>query len=192
MSALIPSKATSVAIADAQSQQYLAFMLGGEAYAVQILRIKEIISYGPLTTVPMMPSFVRGVINLRGSVLPVIDLQARFGREPTQVARRTCFVIVEIKSEDENGQISQDIGVMVDAVSEVVDIPDANIEPAPSFGARIRPDFIAGMGKIGAQFIIILELDKVLSVQEMSALGGTEQSTGATGAPAQLEARPAV
>ncbi|MCX9154737.1 chemotaxis protein CheW [Niveibacterium sp. 24ML] len=153
------------------SRQYLAFMLGGELYAVEILRIKEIIEYGALTTVPMMPSFVRGVINLRGSVLPVIDLQARFGRAPTQVAKRTCIVIVEIHSDAEDAASqSQTIGVMVDAVNEVVEINANQIEPPPSFGVKIRPDFIAGMGKLGKQFVILLELDKVLSVDEMASL----------------------
>lgn len=155
------------------SRQYLAFMLGGELYAVEILRIKEIIEYGALTTVPMMPSFVRGVINLRGSVLPVIDLQARFGREPTRVAKRTCIVIVEIRCEaDDAPGAAQTIGVMVDAVNEVVEIEASQIEPPPSFGVKIRPEFIAGMGKLGKQFIILLDLDKVLSVDEMASLAG--------------------
>lgn len=172
MSALTPTAPARLQAGESgeTSRQYLAFMLGGELYAVEILRIKEIIEYGALTTVPMMPSFVRGVINLRGSVLPVIDLQARFGRAPTQVAKRTCIVIVEIHSEADDLSQSQTIGVMVDAVNEVVEINANQIEPPPSFGVKIRPDFIAGMGKLGKQFVILLELDKVLSVDEMASL----------------------
>jgi len=120
--------------------QYLTFMLGGEMFAIGILAIKEIIEYNKLTTVPMMPRYVRGVINLRGAVVPVIDLAARFGRAATEVSRRTCIVIVEIAV----GEGRQVVGLLVDAVNEVLDIPPAEIEPAPSFGANVRSDFIAG------------------------------------------------
>src|SRR5512135_3491928 len=104
--------------AGSEEQQYLTFMLSGEMFALGILNIKEIIEYGSLTEVPMMPSFIRGVINLRGSVVPVVDLSARFGRERTQVSRRTCIVIVEVQGGDGT---KQDIGVMVDSVSEVLE-----------------------------------------------------------------------
>lgn len=147
-------------------QQYLTFMLGGETFAMGILAIKEIIEYGQLTTVPMMPEFIRGVINLRGSVVPVIDLSTRFGRTSTAVTRRTCIVIVEIAS----GEDQHDIGVVVDAVNEVLEIPGNQVEPPPSFGARIRTDFIQGMGKVNNKFIIILNVGKVLSVDEMALL----------------------
>ncbi|MBI1398325.1 MAG: chemotaxis protein CheW [Betaproteobacteria bacterium] len=151
--------------------QYLTFVLGGETYAVGILRIKEIIEYGALTSVPMMPSFIRGVINLRGAVVPVVDLQARFGKTSTQVARRTCIVILEIES---NGE-SQDIGVLVDAVNAVLDIAEADIEPPPSFGTGIRPDFVEGMGKIDGRFVIILDLSRVLSIDELARLASASQ-----------------
>lgn len=157
--------------------QYLTFVLGGEVYALGILNIKEIIDYGHLTEVPMMPSFVRGVINLRGSVVPVIDLQARFGKGGTQIAKRTGIVIVETGSDD--GQ--QDIGIVVDAVNEVIDIGREDIEPPPSFGSGIHPDFISGMAKRGGRFIILLNVDRVLSVDEMAALSGV-------GAPQQAMA----
>ncbi len=152
---------------DENNHQYLAFTLGGETYAIAILRIKEIISYGQLTTVPMMPPFVRGVINLRGSVVPVIDLMSRFGRHQTEVQRRTCIVILEALGGGEGGT-QQDIGVMVDAVNEVVEIPADQIEPAPAFGAKIRSDFIRGMGKLGGRFVMILNLDSVLAVDELA------------------------
>jgi purine-binding chemotaxis protein CheW len=148
--------------------QYLTFVLGGEVYALGILNIKEIIDYGNLTEVPMMPSFVRGVINLRGSVVPVIDLQARFGKGQTQIAKRTGIVIVETSADDDDGH--QDIGIIVDAVNEVVDIAQSDIEPPPSFGTGIRPEFINGMAKRNNRFVILLNVNKVLSVNEMAAL----------------------
>jgi purine-binding chemotaxis protein CheW len=131
-------------------------------FAIAILNIKEIIEYGNLTEVPMVPSFIRGVINLRGSVVPVVDLSVRFGRKRTEVSRRTCIVIIEVQSSDE---AKQDIGVMVDSVSEVLEIPRSEIEPPPAFGAKIRVDFMHGMGKVAGKFVIILDADKVLSVE---------------------------
>ena len=150
-------------------QQYLTFVLGGETYAIGILGIKEIIEFGHLTEVPRMPASIRGVINLRGAVVPVIDLGARFGKPPTEVGRRTCIIIMEISDVE---RVSQVVGVMVDAVNEVLDIPADEIEPAPSFGTRIRTDFIRGMGKIEGRFVVILNADKVLSVDEMAEIAG--------------------
>ncbi|MBD9358470.1 chemotaxis protein CheW [Methylomonas albis] len=157
----------------ANAGQYLTFVLGGEVYALGILNIKEIIDYGQLTEVPMMPSFVRGVINLRGSVVPVIDLLARFGRGTTQIVKRTGIVIVETSAGENEDELSQDIGIIVDAVNEVVEISRQDIEPPPSFGAGIRPDFINGMAKRDNRFVILLNVNKVLSVDEMAALGQT-------------------
>ena len=147
-------------------QQYLTFTLSGEMFALGILNVKEIIEYGNLTEIPMMPSFIRGVINLRGAVVPVIDLAARFGGQPATVQRRTCIVIVEMLQ----GEDKYDLGIMVDAVSEVLEIAASEIEPPPSFGARIRADFIAGMGKVDGHFVIILDIQRVLSVEEMAVL----------------------
>ena len=152
--------------ATAGNQQFLTFMLAEEMFAVGIQQVREIIEYGNVTTVPMMPRFVRGVINLRGSVVPVIDLSARFGRGTSEIHRRTCVVIVEIEQEG----VQQELGMIVDAVSEVLDIPLSEIEPAPAFGARIRADFISGMGKVEGRFVILLDVDKVLAVDEMVAL----------------------
>ena len=149
-------------------QQYLTFMLSNETFAVDILGIKEIIEYGHLTTVPRLPAFLRGVINLRGAVVPVIDLGARFGKHATAVTRRTCIVIVEVAGDGER----HDVGIMVDAVNAVLEIPADRIAPPPPFGAAIRADFVAGMGKIHDQFVIILNIDKVLSVGEMADLVG--------------------
>ncbi|MFA6014787.1 MAG: chemotaxis protein CheW [Gallionellaceae bacterium] len=159
---------TGDATQEEQQRQYLTFMLNSEIFAIGILRIKEIIEYGNLTEVPRMPGFIRGVINLRGAVVPVIDLGARFGKQAATVGRRTCIVIIEVEHEGEQ----QVVGVMVDAVNEVLDIPATEIEPAPSFGAKIRSDFIRGMGKVDGKFVIILNVDHVLSLDEMSSLTG--------------------
>ena len=171
---LVPVQANALAQALGE-QQYLTFLLGGEMFAIEILNVREIIEYGALTTVPMMPPFIRGVINLRGAVVPVIDLSVRFARPPVEVTRRTCIIIIEI----DNAGEKQDIGVVVDSVSEVLDIPAGMIEPPPSFGARIRTDFIQGMGKVNDKFVIILNVHNVLSVDEMSQLSHAAQFGGA-------------
>jgi purine-binding chemotaxis protein CheW len=150
----------------AEPAQYLTFMLAGEMFAIGILAIKEIIEYSSLTPVPMMPSSVRGVINLRGAVVPVMDLLARFGKPPSPVTKRSCIVIVEVANTDER----QVIGVAVDAVNEVLDIAPDDIEPPPAFGARLRSDFIHGMGKVKGKFVILLDLDHALSMDEIAAL----------------------
>lgn len=176
MSAIVQAGGKPPATTDSavppDQQQYLTFMLGGETYAIGILAIKEIIEYGTLTEVPRMPSFIRGVINLRGAVVPVVDLSARFGKQATKVTRRTCIVIIEITTNQE----TQDVGVMVDAVNAVLEIPSQEIEPPPSFGANIRTDFISGMGKVAGKFVIILNVQNVLSVDEIAVLSGTGQS----------------
>ena len=168
-----------------EQKQYLTFMLGAEMYAFGILRVKEIIGYGSLTAVPMMPQCIRGVINLRGAVVPVMDLAARFGQPARDVGKRTCIVIVEVEPEAEAdagadaaaGAERQVIGVVVDAVNAVLDIDAAQIAPPPAFGARIRSDFIEGMGKVNGAFVILLDARKVLSAAEIGALS-------AAGAPA--------
>lgn len=154
-----------------EEAQYLTFQLGGEMFAIGILHIKEILEYNNLTTVPMMPAFIRGVINLRGAVVPVVDLSARFGRQVSEVTRRSCIVIIEVNVD--NGV--QDIGLMVDAVSAVLEIPASDIEPAPSFGARIRADFISGMAKVDGKFVILLSVSRVLSVDEMAMLADVSE-----------------
>ncbi|WP_312679088.1 chemotaxis protein CheW [Stutzerimonas nitrititolerans] len=164
----------SPSAATAGNQQYLTFQLAEEMFAVGIQQVREIIEYGNVTTVPMMPRFVRGVINLRGSVVPVIDLSARFGRGTSTIHRRTCVVIVEIEHEG----VQQELGMIVDEVSEVLDIPPSEIEPAPAFGARIRADFISGMGKVEGRFVILLDVDKVLAVDEMAALSELVERDG--------------
>ncbi|HEY1148296.1 MAG TPA: chemotaxis protein CheW [Pseudoduganella sp.] len=144
------------------TQQYLSFMLGGEMFAMNILSVREIIEYAGATEVPMMPPCVRGVINLRGAVVPVLDLAVRFGRAPSQIGRRSCIVIVEAE-----GIV---IGVLVDAVNAVLDIDPADVEPAPSFGARLRNDFIVGVGKWNGRLVILLNMDAVLALEEIVGL----------------------
>jgi purine-binding chemotaxis protein CheW len=173
---LTPSKKNLAVSVDNSPQQYLTFSLGGEVFALGILNVKEIIEFGNITEIPMMPAFIRGVINLRGAVVPVIDLSARFGGAASTVSRRTCIVIVELGE----GEERQDLGVIVDAVNEVLEIPRADIEPPPSFGAKIRADFILGMGKVEGRFVIILNVDRVLSTEEITMLasmsgGGSEE-----------------
>jgi purine-binding chemotaxis protein CheW len=148
------------------SGQYLTFTLQNEIYGLDILRVREILEYTRPTTVPMMPAFVHGVINLRGNVVPVIDLAQRFGRAPIALQSRTCIVIVEIEGED--GPLA--IGVLVDAVNAVLDMEAGQIEPAPSFGTGLRQEFIRGMARTDAGFIILLDVGRVLSVEDMAGL----------------------
>ena len=162
------STTTAAPPAAADPAQYLTFQLAGEMFAVGILAIKEIIEYRDLTVVPMMPPSVRGVINLRGAVVPVTDLQARFGKPPAAVGKRTCTVIVEVQGA--TPQERQVIGLMVDAVNEVLEIAAGDIEPPPAFGARIRSDFIQGMGKVRGRLVIVLNVDRVLADDEIQAL----------------------
>jgi len=155
------------ALAGQDLAQYLTFSLGAETFAIGILHIKEIIQYGMLTTVPMMPGFVRGVINLRGAVVPVIDLASRFGGPTGSITRRTCIVIVELRLPQGETRV---FGAVVDTVNAVLEIAAADIEPAPQFGTCIRTDFIAGMAKVNGRFVILLDIDRVLSMDEMAAL----------------------
>lgn len=144
--------------------QYLTFSLGDELFAIDIRSVREIIQYASMTTVPLMPAFVRGVINLRGAVVPVIDLQSRFGRRSAIVGKKTCVVIFDAVREGEKVEL----GLMVDSVSEVVDIAATSIEPAPQFGASIQREFIKGMGKVDGAFIVILEPERALDMDDMA------------------------
>ena len=159
--------------------QYLTFSLGEEIFAMDIRTVREIIQNAPTTTVPLMPRFVRGVINLRGAVVPVIDLQARFGRPVAKIGKKTCIVIFNAEpAQAAGGERAErvELGLLVDSVSEVIEIAQQAIEPAPHFGASVRREFIRGMGKVGSHFVIILEPDKALDVQDMADLCETAQS----------------
>jgi purine-binding chemotaxis protein CheW len=168
--------------------QYLTFVLGGEMYAIGILNIKEIIEYGNLTVVPMMPDFLRGVINLRGRVVPVVDLSARFGRGVAEVTPRTCIVLLEVETASEAEGVGE-IGVMVDSVSEVLEIPREQIEPTPAFGAKIRTDFIEGMGKVADRFVVILNVGRVFSLDEIAMLSNPVVADEPNGTPEAAHGR---
>jgi len=160
---------TATAPTVGQAKQYLTFVLGGEIFSIGILSIKEIIWYANLTEVPMMPACIRGVINLRGAVVPVMDLSNRFGKPSTPVVKSTCIVIIEVPTANEGEH--QAMGVVVDSVQAVLEIPVSEIEPAPSFGAKIRPDFIEGIAKVNGKFVILLNVNQVLSLEEISQMG---------------------
>jgi len=159
------------------SEQYLTFLIRGEEYAVSILRVREIIEYESVTRVPTTPVHVRGVINLRGAVLPVVDLAAKFGLPETEPGRTTCIVIIETSVESETIVV----GVMADAVSEVIDLAPAQIEPPPPFGTNVRVDFLVGMGKIDGRLALVLDLDRVLSpVELLETLDAAEDTQSTT------------
>jgi purine-binding chemotaxis protein CheW len=146
--------------------QYLTFVVGRETYGLAILGIREIIQYTAPTEVPGVPGHIRGVINLRGAVVPVVDLSVRFGRPSAAVGKRTCIVVIELEA---HGQ-SHRLGVMVDAVTEVLVIGAADIEVTPSFGGGIRMDFIAGLGKVKGRFVILLNPERVFSLDEIRVI----------------------
>ncbi|HEY0465694.1 MAG TPA: chemotaxis protein CheW [Polyangiaceae bacterium] len=159
--------------------QYLTFMLDKEMFAIGILAIKEIIEYHNLTAVPMMPDWIRGVINLRGAVVPVLDLAVRFGKRSCPVTKRTCIVIAEVGA---TGQ-RQVVGVIVDAVNQVLSIAAHEIEPPPAFGTKIRTDFIHGMGKVDERFVILLDVDHVLSIDDLGPFVDELEVEGPLGEP---------
>jgi len=146
--------------------QFLTFILNNEAYGIDILDIREIIDYGNITRVPMAPEFIAGVINLRGSVVPVVDLALRFSEKPSERTKRSSIVILEVKYEEQK----LEIGITVDVVNKVLDILPSEIEPPPSFGNKIRTDFISGLGKVKSQLLVLLDIENILSVEELSAL----------------------
>ncbi|MDY6880723.1 MAG: chemotaxis protein CheW [Desulfatiglans sp.] len=146
--------------------KYLSFILASEEYGIGILKIKEIIGMMPITTLPQTPGFVKGVINLRGKVIPVIDLRLRFGIAAIDYTERTCIIVVEI--ERDSGTVM--IGIVVDAVSEVLNIKDGEIEDTPSFGTKVNTKYILGMAKIEGGVKILLDIDRVLNAEDISAL----------------------
>jgi purine-binding chemotaxis protein CheW len=147
---------------DKDSTQYLSFFLGGEAYAIGILRVREILEYQAPTRVPQTPASIRGVINLRGRVIPIVDLALKFGLPPTQATKWTCIIVVETVIGGETAVM----GVLADSVNEVTDLPPSEIEAAPSFGTRVKVDYLRGMGRAGQRFILLLDIDRVLSAEE--------------------------
>ncbi|NOX09664.1 MAG: chemotaxis protein CheW [Gammaproteobacteria bacterium] len=157
-----------------EAEQYLTFMLSSKAYGLDILNIKEIIEYGDLTEVPMTPDFISGVINLRGSVVPVIDLSQRFSGAVTEHTKRTSIIILEVKNDD----LMIEIGVTVDMVNEVLDIHPSEIEPPPALGNQIQTNFISGMAKVDGHFLILLDIENILSIDELSMVGSMQREEG--------------
>jgi len=156
----------------AHGGKYLTFALGKEEYGLEILKVREIIGYMDITAVPRTPSYVRGVINLRGQVISVVDLRAKFGMEAAQRTEQTCIIVVEIKS----GDRKLSTGIIVDRVSEVLNIPGENIEEPPTFGASVATDFILGMGKIGQAVKILLDIDRVLAKDKIAQLSNIKEA----------------
>ena len=162
-SSLLPGSERSL---QEDALQYLTFSLSDEVFAIDIRSVREIIQHGSMTVVPLMPEFVHGIINLRGAVVPVIDLQSRFGRLKAEFGKKTCVVIFDVGPEGDKVEL----GLLVDAVSEVIDIAPSAIEPPPQFGTTIQREFIRGLGKVGSEFIVILEPERALNIDEMVAL----------------------
>jgi purine-binding chemotaxis protein CheW len=147
-------------------KQYLTFRIGNENYGLELSQTREIIEYSGITEVPLMPNFLRGVINLRGDVVPVIDLAVRLGRKSIEVQKRTCIIVVELQNNEQNHVL----GLLADSVSEVIEMNDENIEDAPSFGANIRADFIQGIAKRDDEFVVLLDANNALSIRELAHL----------------------
>jgi len=158
-----------------ETTQFLTYKLGDETFALDITKVREVLDFTTVTKVPRTPEFMRGVINLRGSVVPVVDLRLKFGMTKTESSVNTCIIITEV-TVDRDTTI---LGCLADSVQEVLDLDDAHIAPAPRIGTKLRTEFIRGMGKQGDRFIIILDIDKVFSADELSlvAAGGQETTT---------------
>ena len=178
-------------LANAQSgdndNKFLTFCLGSEEYGVEILRVREIIGLIDVTPLPRTPEFVKGVINLRGKIIPVIELRTKFGLPPVEYTEATCIIVVEVTAEEEGEQFQ--MGVIVDTVSEVLDIRQDLIEAPPRFGCTVNADFIMGMGKVdtgsGAQVIIILDIDRVLTNDDTKPLLSSQEQNQDTEAAVQ-------
>ncbi len=153
-----------------ETTQYLTFRLGEEVFALDISKVREVLDYTTTTKVPRTPEFMRGVINLRGSVVPVVDLRLKFGMPKTEKTVSTCIIIVEVTIDDETTVL----GALADSVQEVMDLAPANIEPAPKIGTRLDTSFIKGMGKRDGSFVIILDIDRVFSVSELALAQATQ------------------
>ena len=146
--------------------QYLTFFIGGEEYAANILKVREVIEYDTLTAVPNTPVWIRGVVNLRGSVVPVVDLGVKFGLPASTISRFSCIVITEVDSDDEK----LTLGVLADSVSRVIEFSQNEIEEPPAFGTRVKIEYLLGLGAIGKKFCQVLDIDKVLSADELLAV----------------------
>ncbi len=159
-----------------KTHQFLTFTIGSEHFGMDLHQTREIIEYVGITQVPLMPKFLSGVINLRGDVVPVIDLAVRLGREPITIHKRTCVIVIELHSFEQHCVL----GLLADAVNEVIDLPASEIEDAPAFGAKIRAEFIQGIAKKDDEFIVLLDAEKTLSPIELAHLVESELQQEAT------------
>ncbi len=164
----------------AQPSQYLTFVLAERTYGVGLANVLEILEHEPATRVPSTPSWIRGVINLRGNVTPVVDLSVKFGREASPVTRRTCVVILNVELEG----LATLVGILADAVEDVLELPAESVEPAPAFGLPVRPEYLLGMAKVAGQFVLLLDIDRVLSASELLGPGSLEESLALGGGSA--------
>ncbi len=156
-----------------ETTQYLTFKLDGEVFALDITKVREVLDFTSITRVPRTPEFMRGVINLRGSVVPVVDLRLKFGMTKTEKTVNTCIIIVEVEVDGETTLL----GALADSVQEVMDLEPGHIEPAPRIGTRLNTEFIKGMGKRDADFTIILDIDRVFSTDELALVQATQGAT---------------
>jgi purine-binding chemotaxis protein CheW len=154
--------------------KFLTFLMANEKYGLEILKVREIMGMMDVTSVPTTPAFVRGVINLRGKVIPVVDLRLKFGLEAKEDTQRTCIIVVHLTHTAQE----MTMGIIVDEVSDVLDIDQNQIEPPPSFGANIRTDFILGMGKVDQKVMTMLDIDRVLTEQEAALVESSAEKTG--------------
>ena len=164
---------TATAAATAEPVQYLTFTLDGETFATEISQVREVLEYSHVTRVPRTPEFMRGVINLRGNVVPVVDLRLQFGMPAVEPTIDTCIVIVEVAIDDQPTVL----GALADSVQEVIELRDDQQEPAPRLGTRIDTDFIQAMGRHDDRFVIILDMDRVFSVDEIAAVTQLDAGT---------------
>lgn len=167
----------------ARAGKYLTFALGKEEYGLEILKVREIIGYMDITAVPQTPPHVKGVINLRGQVISVVDLRTKFGMEQAQKSDETCIIVVEVRRDER----TLSIGLVVDRVSEVLSIAQEQIEDSPAFGESVSTDFILGMAKIGDSVKILLDIDRVLGREEVEGLAGVGARAGAGTGAAGME-----
>ncbi len=155
-----------------ETTQYLTFKLEEEVFALDIGKVREVLDFTSITKVPRTPEFMRGVINLRGSVVPVVDLRLKFGMSKTEKTVNTCIIIVEVTVDEETTVL----GALADSVQEVLDLEPGHIEPAPKIGTRLNTEFIKGMGKRDSRFIIILDIDKIFSTDELALVQATQEA----------------
>jgi len=154
--------------ASEESAQYLTFRIAERVFAVGILEVNEIIEVSEVTTLPMMPSFVRGVINLRGDAVPVIDLSARMAEADSSIGKRSCIVLVDVHDDEEDE--GHAVGMLVDGVQEIVDIPASLVQPAPDVGDDFHSDFVVGMGRVEEHFVVLLDVNEMLSTDQVRQL----------------------